>query len=44
MCDWVDRSADLLQPIVDQLRRDVLAGPVVHADETPVKYLSAFAL
>lgn len=40
MCDWVDRSADLLQPIVDQLRRDVLSGPVVHADETPVKYLT----
>lgn len=40
MCDWVDRSADLLQPIVDQLRLDVLSSPVVHADETPVKFLT----
>lgn len=38
-CDWVDRSADLLRPIVEQIRRDVLAGPLVHADETPVQYL-----
>jgi transposase len=40
MCDWVDRSADLLKPIVEQLRLDVLSGPVVHADETPVKFLT----
>lgn len=39
MCDWVDRSADLLRPVVLALRRLVLAGPVVHADETPILYL-----
>ncbi len=39
MCDWVDRSADLLRPVVAALRRAVLAGPVAHADETPILYL-----
>ncbi len=38
-CDWVDRCADLLRPIVEQIRKDVLAGPLVQADETPVQYL-----
>jgi transposase len=39
MCDWVDRSAELLGPVIAALRRAVLAGPVAHADETPVLYL-----
>jgi len=39
MCEWVDRSADLLRPIVEEIRRQVLTGVLVHADETPVLYL-----
>jgi len=39
MCDWVARSAELLAPIVDVMRRELLTGPVVQADETPVQYL-----
>jgi transposase len=39
MCDWVARGAELLTPIVERMRRDLLNGPVVQADETPVQYL-----
>ena len=30
------KCAELLEPIYDQLRKDVLAQPVVHTDDTPV--------
>ncbi|MEM7205674.1 MAG: transposase [Planctomycetota bacterium] len=30
------RAADLLEPIWEQLRKDVLASPAVHTDDTPV--------
>jgi transposase len=30
------KCAELLEPICDQLRRDVLAAPVIHTDDTPV--------
>jgi transposase len=39
MCDWVARSAELLAPIVARMREELLSGPVVQADETPVQYL-----
>ncbi len=39
MCEWVDRGADLLRPIIEEIRRQVLTGVLVHADETPVLYL-----
>lgn len=43
LCDWVAHSAELLAPIVAEMRRQVLAGAVVQADETPVRYLDPAA-
>lgn len=36
MCDWVGRSAELLFPIVQEMRAAVLSSAVVNADETPI--------
>jgi transposase len=33
---WVMRVGELLEPIVRAMRRDLLAGPYLQADETPV--------
>jgi transposase len=43
LCDWVAHSAELLAPIVAEMRRQILAGAVVQADETPVQYLDPAA-
>lgn len=40
LADWVGASAALLDPLVEALRRDVLAGPVLHGDDTPVPVLA----
>jgi transposase len=39
MCDWVARCADLLKPLVDRMRKTILASLKVHCDATvvPVK-------
>jgi transposase len=39
LADWVGRSAALLDPLVEALRKDVLASDVVHGDDTPVPVL-----
>lgn len=36
LADWVGQSAQLLSPLVEALRRHVLAGDKVHADDTPL--------
>ena len=36
MCESMARCAELLKPIAEQLRKEVLASPVVHTDDTPV--------
>jgi len=36
MCDWVGRCAELLFPIVQVMREDVIASAVINADETSV--------
>ena len=41
LADWVGRSAALLDPLVEALRRDVLASGVLHGDDTPVPVLAA---
>jgi transposase len=41
LADWVGRSAALLGPLVDALRRDILASEVLHGDDTPVPVLAA---
>ena len=39
MCDWLARGAELLAPIVQQMRRQLLLSPVVQSDDTPIQYL-----
>jgi YD repeat-containing protein len=36
LADWVGAASHLLSPLVDQLRRHVLAASKLHADDTPV--------
>lgn len=36
LCTSVARCAELLEPIAEELRQEVLASPVVHTDDTPV--------
>jgi transposase len=40
LADWVGQSAALLRPLLDALARYVLAGAVLHADDTPVPVLA----
>ena len=40
LADWVGQSAALLRPLIDALARHVLAGAVLHADDTPVPVLA----
>ena len=40
LADWVGASSTLLAPLVDALRRHVLTGAKVHADDTPIPVLS----
>jgi transposase len=40
LAKWVGHSAVLLQPLVDALRRHVMAATKLHADDTPVPVLA----
>ncbi len=40
LADWVGQCAALLRPLVDALARHVMAGAVLHADDTPVPVLA----
>jgi transposase len=39
LCEWVGKCSTLLRPLVDELAKHVLAGPVIHGDDTPVPML-----
>jgi transposase len=39
LAEWVGRCGVALQPLVDALKEDLLAHPVLHADETPLPML-----
>lgn len=39
LCDWVEKGAEWLQPIVRQMKRELLAGDYLQVDETPVRLL-----
>ena len=39
LAQWVGECGVQLEPLVDALRGEVLASPVLHADETPVQML-----
>jgi transposase len=40
MAGWVGAASELLSPLVDALRRHVLAGHKLHADDTPLPVLA----
>lgn len=40
LAEWVGHCHELLSPLVETLRRYVLGGPKVHADDTPLPVLS----
>jgi transposase len=40
LADWVGASSYLLAPLVDQIRKHVLAATKLHADDTPVPVLA----
>ena len=37
LCDWVLQTADVLAPVVDAMREEVLQSKVIHTDDTPVR-------
>lgn len=39
MADWVEVVALWLKPIYDRMRRELLDGPYIQADETSIRYL-----
>lgn len=39
MAEWIGAAGVALAPLVDALRRELLAQPILHADETPVALL-----
>ena len=40
LAGWVGAASELLAPLVDQIRRYVLEGSKIHADDTPVPVLA----
>ena len=40
LADWVGAASHLLAPLVDQIRKHVLAAAKLHADDTPVPVLA----
>lgn len=39
MCDWIEKGALALQPIVRLMKQEMLAGNYLQVDETPVKVM-----
>jgi hypothetical protein len=40
LADWMGKTAWLLRPLAEKIEEHVLAGTVIHADDTPVKVLA----
>lgn len=40
LADWVGSASGLLRPLVEAIRRHVMAGAKIHADDTPVPVLA----
>jgi transposase len=36
MCDWVGKSADLLEPLVKRMHAKILQSPKINTDDTPI--------
>jgi hypothetical protein len=41
IADWVGTTAALLRPLVEAIRQHVRTGPVLHADDAPMKVLGS---
>jgi transposase len=39
LCDWVEAGARWLQPVVREMKRELLAGDYLQVDETPVRVM-----
>lgn len=39
LCDWVAKSAALLEPLVQEMHREILKSKRIHTDDTPVPVL-----
>lgn len=39
LCDWIEKSAELLQPVVRVIKEQLLASSYLQVDETPVKLM-----
>ena len=39
LTDWVSSTCKLIEPVYDALRKELLQGVYLHADETPIKVL-----
>ncbi|MBU0910518.1 MAG: IS66 family transposase, partial [Proteobacteria bacterium] len=40
MCNWAMQAASACQPLLELLRKDLLSGPLINADETTLQVLS----
>jgi transposase len=40
LADWIGKMAWLLRPLAEKIAEHVMAGKVIHADDTPVKVLA----
>jgi transposase len=36
LCESMARCAELLEPVAEQIRKEILAEPIIHTDDTPV--------
>jgi len=39
MVDWCGGAMKTLHPLIDRLEKDVMASPILHADDTPIRVL-----
>lgn len=39
LCDWVMQCADILQPLVEAMKPDLLSSPKIHTDDTVIPVL-----
>jgi transposase len=40
LCDWIAQSAFMLEPIVQEMKKDLLRSIKIHSDDTPVPVLN----
>ena len=39
LMDWCGRAMKVLEPIIDRIEAEVMAAPILHADDTPIRVL-----